>query len=122
MPTGETDWGEERRARPLHGLSGSGVGETDLGERRWTRRKVGRRVRAQTPAGKNDHGDSEEVDKVQDRRAQVQAPALRRESQRSEAGCTHPVYVCKRAGPDCIVLCKFTTPGSYYSNMWRHSL
>ena len=33
MPTGVTDRGEERRARPLHGLGGSGAGETDQGER-----------------------------------------------------------------------------------------
>ena len=29
VPTGVTDRGEERRARPLHGLGGSGAGETD---------------------------------------------------------------------------------------------
>ena len=28
-----TDRGEERRARPLHGLGGSGTGKTDQGER-----------------------------------------------------------------------------------------
>ena len=28
-----TDRGEERRARPLHGLGGSGAGKTDHGER-----------------------------------------------------------------------------------------
>ena len=32
-PTGVTDRGEERRARPLHGLGGSGASETDQGER-----------------------------------------------------------------------------------------
>ena len=31
---------------------------------RQMRRKVGRGVQAQAPAGKSDHGDSEEVDKV----------------------------------------------------------
>ena len=35
------------------------------------RRKVGRGVQAQEPAGKSDHGDSEEVDKVQGRWARV---------------------------------------------------
>ena len=63
------------------------------------RRKVGRRVRAQVPAGKNDHGDSKEADKAQGRQTRVQAPALRQEPQRREVGCTHPVYVSKRAGP-----------------------
>ena len=42
---------------------------------RQTRRKVGRRVRAQVPTGKNNHGDSEEADKAKGRRAQVQAEA-----------------------------------------------
>ena len=32
VPTGVTDR-EERQARPLHGLGGSGAGETDQGER-----------------------------------------------------------------------------------------
>ena len=32
-PTGETDRGEERRARPLHGLGSTGAGKTDHGER-----------------------------------------------------------------------------------------
>ena len=32
-PTSVTDWEEERRVRPLHGLGCSGAGETDQGER-----------------------------------------------------------------------------------------
>ena len=84
---------------------------------RWMRRKVGRGVQAQAPAGKNDHGDTEEADKVQGRWARVQALVLRRELRRREAGCTHQVYVCKRAGP----IAKFTTPGSYYSNISKYS-
>ena len=62
-----SDWGEERRARLLHGLGSLGAGETDQGEGRWTRHKVGRGVRVQAPVGKNDHGDSEEADKAKGR-------------------------------------------------------
>ena len=72
-----TDREEERRARPLHGLGGSSAGETDQGEREADEAQVGRGVWTQEPAGKNDHGDSEEADKVQGRRARVQAPTLR---------------------------------------------
>ena len=71
-----TDWGEERRARPLHGLGGSSAGKTDQGEREADEAQ-GCGARVQAPAGKNDHGDSEEVDKVQGRWARVQAPTLR---------------------------------------------
>ena len=88
-------------------------------KRRRTRRKVGYGARAQVLAGKSDHGDSEEADKVQGRWARVQGPALRREPWRREAGCTHPVYVCKRAGR--LHCSKFTTPGSYYSNISKYS-
>ena len=56
-----------------------------------TRRKVDCGVWAQAPAGKNNHGDSEEAGKAQGRRAWLQAPALRREPWRREADCTHPV-------------------------------
>ena len=50
------------------------------------RHKVGRGARAQAPAGKNDHGDSERGGRGTGRWARVQAPALRREPQRSEGG------------------------------------
>ena len=59
------------------------------------KRRVGHWIWAEVPAGKNDYGDSEEADKVQGRRARVQAPALRWEPRRREAGCTQPVHVCK---------------------------
>ena len=86
-----TDQGEERRARPLHCLhvGGSGAGKTEREADEVQGRRRG--VLAQAPAGKNDHGDSEEADKAQGRWAWVQAPALRREPRRREAGCTHPV-------------------------------
>ena len=43
------------------GLGGSGAGETTKEKGRWTggTRYVGHGARAQAPAGKNDHGDSE---------------------------------------------------------------
>ena len=68
------------------------------GERETDRRhKVGRGARAQAPAGKNDHGDSERGGRGSGRQARVQTPALRREPRRSESG----VHTSQ---PDCILV------------------
>ena len=75
------------------------------------------------PAGKNNQGDSERGgDEVQGRWAQVQAPALRRELQRREAGevvalvcLASPTATCALEPARLHSCSKFTTPGCYYS-------
>ena len=57
-----------------------------------------------------DAGDSERGGRGMGRLVRVQAPALRREPQRSEGGVAHEparLHSCS----------KFTPPGSYYSNI-----
>ena len=52
-PTAMTDWGEERRVRPLYGLGGSDTGDTDQGERE-TEEAQGRPRGSGTSAGRQE--------------------------------------------------------------------
>ena len=115
---------QARLTRETRNRGGRGRWPRWLGRRRdyqgeremdW-RHKVGRGARAQVPAGKNDHGDSERGGQGSGRWPRVQVPA---EKRRWRAHKPARLHSCS----------KFTTSGSYYSNilnivpyMWRHSL
>ena len=112
--------GEKRNGR---GRWPGRLGQARLPRRR-TRHEVGRGAQAQAPADKNNHGDSERGGRGAGRRARVQAPTLRREPWRREAG----EVACTTSRPDFILVLSSRPPVlnivtflNIVPYMWRHS-
>ena len=98
------------------GLGGSGAGETTKEKGRRTggtiKVYIGRGARAQAPAGKNDHGDSERGGSTRLGWAgSASTEARTAEKRRWRAHEPARLHSCS----------KFTTPGSYYSNISKYS-